>query len=89
MSRGSSVAIATGYGMDGGGSTPGRGKTFFSFAQRPDQLWGPPSPWIPEDLFPGVKRPGREADNSPPSSTELNNNGAMLPLPHTSSRRGA
>jgi hypothetical protein len=36
----SSVGIATGYGMDGGGSIPGRGKIFFLTPQRPEQLWG-------------------------------------------------
>jgi hypothetical protein len=33
--------------------------------------------------FPGVKRPGREADHSPPSSAEVKNGGALPPLPHT------
>jgi hypothetical protein len=40
-------------------------------------------------LFPGVKRPGREADHSPPSSAEVKNGGAVPPLPYTSSWRGA
>jgi hypothetical protein len=31
----------------------------------------------------GVKRPGSEADHSPPSSAEVKNGGAMPPLPHT------
>jgi hypothetical protein len=35
--------IATGYGLDGRGSIPGRGKRLFSTPQRPDRLWGPPS----------------------------------------------
>jgi hypothetical protein len=35
--------------------------------------------------FPGVKRPGLEADHSPPSSSDVKNGGAILPLPHTSS----
>jgi hypothetical protein len=29
--------------------------------------------WVPGALSLGVKRPGREADHSPPSSTEVNN----------------
>jgi hypothetical protein len=33
----------------------------------------PPIQWIPEALSPGVKRPGREADHSPPSSAEFKN----------------
>jgi hypothetical protein len=31
----------------------------------------PPIRWVPGDLSPGVKRPGREADHSPPSSAEV------------------
>jgi hypothetical protein len=38
----SAVGIATGYEMEGRGSIPDRGKRFFSFAQRPDRLCGPP-----------------------------------------------
>jgi hypothetical protein len=33
----------------------------------------------------GLKRPRREFDHSPPSSAEVNNGGAIPPLPHTSS----
>jgi len=33
---------------------------------RPTQ---PPIQWVPGALSPGVKRPGRETDHSPPSST--------------------
>jgi hypothetical protein len=37
-------------------------------------------------LFPeGAKRPGREADYSPPSSAEVKNDAAILPLSHMSS----
>jgi hypothetical protein len=39
----SSVGIATGYGLDGWGSNPGRGKRCFSSAQHPDRLWDPAS----------------------------------------------
>jgi hypothetical protein len=39
-------------------------------------------------LSPGVKRPGREADHSPPSSAEVKNSGVVPPLPHTTSWRG-
>jgi hypothetical protein len=31
----------------------------------------PPIQWVPRDVSLGVKPPGREADNSPPSSTEV------------------
>jgi hypothetical protein len=45
-------------------------KGYSSSPLRPDRLWCPPSllSWVP-----GVKRPGREADQSPPSSTEVKN----------------
>jgi hypothetical protein len=33
----------------------------------------PPIQWVPGVLYPGVNRPGREADHSPPSSTEVKN----------------
>jgi hypothetical protein len=34
----------------------------------------PPVQWVPEVLSPGVKaRPGRDADHSPPSSAEVEN----------------
>jgi hypothetical protein len=34
--------------------------------------------------FPGVKRPGCEADHSPPSSDEVENGEAVSPLPNKS-----
>jgi hypothetical protein len=37
---GSSVGIATDYGLDGLGIEPGRGEIFFT---RPGRPWGPPS----------------------------------------------
>ena len=61
------IGIATGYGLDGPGSNPGGGEIFCTC---PDRPWGPPSllyngNWV----FPGSKkRPGRDADPSPPSS---------------------
>jgi len=33
----------------------------------------PPIQWVPWALTPGVKRLESEADNSPPSSAEINN----------------
>jgi hypothetical protein len=30
----------------------------------------PPIQWLPEDLSPGVRRPGRETDHSSPSTVE-------------------
>jgi hypothetical protein len=37
------------------------------------------------DSSPGVKRPGREADYSLPSTAEIKNGGAVPPLSHASS----
>jgi hypothetical protein len=70
MRRNSSVGIATGYGLDGCGSIHDSGKRFFSSPQRQARLWGPRSL-----LYNGyrrllLKRPGPDADHSPPSSGE-------------------
>ena len=64
---GSSVGIATGYGMDRPGSNPGGSEIFRT---SPDRPWGPPSLlYNGNRVFPGGKeRPGRDADLSPPSS---------------------
>jgi hypothetical protein len=42
-SRDSSVCIATGYGLEGRDSIPGRGKRFFPSPQGQERLWSPPS----------------------------------------------
>jgi hypothetical protein len=47
-------------------------------ASGPTQL---PIQWVPAALSMGVKRPGREADHSPPSSAEVIS-GAASPLQH-------
>jgi hypothetical protein len=67
---GSSVGIATSYGLDGPGIEFrwGRGFPHLSrSALRPTQ---PPVQWIPR-LSRGRKGSGREADLSPPSSAEV------------------
>jgi hypothetical protein len=83
-SRDSSVDTATSYGMEGPGFLSRKGPRFFSSPERPDQLWGPGT----GGLSPGVKRLGREADHSPPGA-ESKNDGAVPPLPRTSSWRAA
>jgi hypothetical protein len=73
-SRGSSVSIVTDYGLNDRSSIPDRGRGFFFQSLRPDRLWGPPSLLSNgyQGSFPRVKaRPGRDADHSPPSSTEV------------------
>jgi hypothetical protein len=81
-SRDSSVGIATGYGLDGWVSIPSRGNIFpFSTVSRQDLgPTQPPIQWVAMDIFPGVKRPGREADHSPPRSAEVKNGGTIPPL---------
>jgi hypothetical protein len=74
--------LATGYGLDSWGSISGRDiglETCFGPTQNLTQ-------WVP--VSPGVKRPGREADPSPPSSAycignhdlHFNNNTDLLLL---------
>jgi hypothetical protein len=72
----SSVGIALGYGLDDRGSRvrflAGAGNFLFTIAFKtalgPTQ---PPIQWVPVTLSLDVKRPGREADHSPPSSAEV------------------
>lgn len=45
----------------------------------------PPIQWVWGVFSPGVKRPGREADHSPPSPVEIKNDEAVPLLPHMSS----
>jgi hypothetical protein len=85
--HGSSVGIATAYGLDGRGSIAGRGNIFlFSITcRRPLGPTQPPIQWVPAALSSEVKWQEREADHSLPSSAEVKNDGAIHPLPHTSS----
>jgi hypothetical protein len=41
----------------------------------------PPIQWVPGVLSPGVKRPGHEADHSPPTSAEARNTGICTSTP--------
>jgi hypothetical protein len=66
--RDSSVGIATGYGLNDRGvrvQVP-IGARMLSSPYLPVLYWGPPIQWIP-----GVKRPEREADHSPPTNAEV------------------
>jgi hypothetical protein len=79
MSSGSVVGIATDYGLNNcevGVPVP-VGTRIFTSPYHPDRLWGPPeflSNAYRGAPFPGVKRHGREADNSPPTSAEVKKN---------------
>ena len=58
---GSSVRIATDYGLDGPGSNPGG-----------DEIFRSSRPALGTGSFPGGKvRPGSAADHSPPSSAAV------------------
>jgi len=67
------------FRLDDRGSIPGSGRKsifiFFSLPPRPDRLWSPPILIFKgyRGFVLGVKRPGREADHSPPSSSEVKN----------------
>jgi hypothetical protein len=65
------------YGLDDPSSILGK-TGFFSTPQHPGRLWGPPN--LLSNGYRGAKQPGREADHSPPSSTEVKNGGAISPL---------
>ena len=57
-------------------SNLGRGNRVFSSRKRPDRLCGAPSRLhfnFYRNSFPGIKRPGRDVDHSPPSTTEIMN----------------
>jgi hypothetical protein len=74
-SWGISVSIMTRLRAGRPGFYSWQNKYFYSSPPHPDRLWGSPSLLSIEyqGLFPGLKRPGREADHSPPSSAEIKN----------------
>jgi hypothetical protein len=73
--RESAVGIATGYWLDdwGVGVLVPVGARIFTSPCCPDRLCGPHNLLsnVPGDPSPEVKRPGREADHSPPTSAEV------------------
>ena len=66
---GSSVGIATDYGLDGPGSNPG-GDEIFRPSRPALGSTQPPVKWVP-GLSRGKVRPGRAADHSPISSAAV------------------
>jgi hypothetical protein len=76
-SRDSSVCIALGYGLNDRDSRvrfragAGNFSLYHCCVQKSLGLTHPPIQWVPRVLSLGVKRPGREADHSPPSSAEV------------------
>jgi hypothetical protein len=92
-SRVGAVGIASGYGLDDRGlsSSPGRVKNFLFFtSSRPTlESTQPPIQWVPGDLSPGVKRPGRDLTTHLQLVPRLRKCGSILRLPHTPSWRNA
>jgi hypothetical protein len=73
------------YGLEGSDSIPGEGKIFSSTASGSALKSSQPRiQWVSGALSSGVKRPWRETDRSPSSSTEVKT-GVTPPLLHTSS----
>jgi hypothetical protein len=86
MSRGSSVGVATGSGLDdwGSGSSIPEGAGNFSLLHRVQTGSGAHSASYPtgtKDLPPGAKWPNHEADNSPPSRAEVDIAWRYTPTP--------
>jgi hypothetical protein len=82
-----SIVILTDYGLDGRGIRdrfPAGTRFFFSTASKPD-LCSANSPiqLVLGALSPGVKRPEREADQSPHPELRLKIGGTIPQLPHT------
>jgi hypothetical protein len=77
---GSLVGIATGYGLDGLGIEFRRVARFFALVQTGPGAH-PASCTMGIGSFPGVKRPGRGADYSPPSSAEVENEQSYISTP--------
>jgi hypothetical protein len=95
VSRGSSVSIALGYGLDDRGSRvrfpEGAGNFSIHHRVQNGSTAHPASyQWVPGALSLGLKRPGREFDHSPPSSAEVKECVELyLNSPNTPSWRGA
>jgi hypothetical protein len=75
---GSSVGIATDYGLDGPWIESRWGRDLSHTI--PDRPWGLPS-LLGTGSFPGVNRPGRGADHSPLLASRLRMSRAILLLP--------
>jgi len=73
-SRGSVLGIGTRL-RDRRSGNRGKGRKLFSSVKPPDRLWVPPSFLFSRyrGCSPGLKRPGREVNHSPPSCAEDKN----------------
>jgi hypothetical protein len=77
--RDSSVGIATGYGLDGSGMESRWGARFLAHVQTGRRAH-PASCTMGTVSFPGVKRPGRDA-NHPPLLAPRSGKSKTIPLP--------
>jgi hypothetical protein len=68
--RDSSVGIANRYGLDGSGIESRWGRDFQHPSRTTLGPTQPPIQWVPV-FFPGVRRPGRGVDHSPPANAEV------------------
>jgi hypothetical protein len=81
----SSIGTATDYELDDRSSILGSIRLFCTPSRPILGPTQPPNQWVSGALSAWVKRKWREANHSPPSSTEVKNGGAIPPLPHISS----
>jgi hypothetical protein len=83
-SRGSVIGIATSYWLaENRSSSPGVVKNFHFYMSSRAALGStqPPNQWVPGAPSPGVKRPMREADHSPPTGVEVKKMRAYISTP--------
>jgi hypothetical protein len=76
--------IPLGYGLDGRGFESRQELGIFLFATASRPALDPtqtPIQWVAGDLSLGVKRPGSEADHSPPFGSEVKNTWSYTPAP--------
>jgi hypothetical protein len=86
MSWENSVGIETGYSLNFRGSITDSDRSFSSLRSLQKNFWGQRILGV---FLPGCTAAGHEADHSSPYSAEVMNSGAIPPLPHTTSWRGA
>jgi hypothetical protein len=82
--RDSAAGIATGYWLEDRGlrvRVPVGSRIFFTSSRLASGPIQPPIQWEPGALSSGVKRPGRKADHSPPTSARSRQYGSIHPLP--------
>jgi hypothetical protein len=79
-----SVGIPTGCGLEGQGSIPKETRDFLYFITSRPALGSAQLhiPWVPGEIFKGVKLLGCETDYPSPTSAEVKNGGGIPPLPH-------